>query len=214
MVRSYPCMSLVLCRSEPLAGHGALFRGDGRPAWKVLRLETVQYEDDDETLSATLRPDPFLFVGLYPDLDVQSQRARQLFDATKQFHVQQNVGEQASRVAMLGRLLAVDPAAEERLQRRAEQQPEINGADEEKEEVVSEDEEQENEEEEGQVVGVLTLFSAKSVRDAERYIRSADSAASSAAAGTGPQMYKESVSHCSVFAPGVCYSVHLFGRIS
>jgi len=152
---------------------------------------------------------------LYPDIDVQSQRAWQLFDATKQFHVQQNVGEQASRVAMLGRLLAVDPAAEERLQRRAEQQPEINGADEEKEEGVSEDEEQEDgEEEEGQVVGVLTLFSAKSVRDAERYIRSADSAASSAATGTGPQMYKESVSHCSFFALWMCYSVHLSGRIS
>ena len=111
-------------------------------------------------------------------------------------------------MALLGRLLAVDPAAEERMQRRqaereaaagqegapvvATGEEEEGSAEEEDDEQEEEDEEEE--EEEGQVVGVMTLFSAKSVRDAERYILAADSAASTAGAKSGrKQLYKESV---------------------
>lgn len=190
------CVYVCLISSEPLSGHGALFQGGGRAAWQVLRLQVAQHEEDEETLCATLRPDPFLFVGLYPDPEVQSQRARQLFDATKQFHVQQNTGEQASRVAMLGRLLALDPAAEERLQRRPAAGEDEQAAEE--EDADDDQEEEDDPEEQGQVVGVVTLFSAKSVRDAERYIHAADSAASTAlgsAAAAAAQIYKESVRH-------------------
>eukprot|EP01037_Dinobryon_pediforme_P019716 gene19716-20182_t len=160
-----------LLRSEPLAAHG-VFEDD----WQLLRAEVR--DDEDESLSADLRSDPFLFVGLYGNQKKKEQQRGQQFDSSLEYHIAQNTlseedPDKIQRVSLLAKLTAIDEEEEER---------EIQAANADKSDEGQEDDRDSDSASSAtsgrNLAGLLVLFSATSVKDAQRYIE-ADAALSS-----------------------------------
>jgi len=105
-----------LLAREPLALHGALRPAEEpRPSipappaasvaaahWQLLRAEAQ--DDEEERLSADLRADPFLFLGLY------GHGAGGSFSQSLEYHLRSN--SDSSRVAYLAKLVAADSPSE------------------------------------------------------------------------------------------------------
>ena len=160
-----------LLRSEPLAAHG-VFEDD----WQLLRAEVR--DDEDESLSADLRSDPFLFVGLYGNQKKKEQQRGQQFDSSLEYHIAQNTlseedPDKIQRVSLLAKLTVIDEEEEER---------EIQAANADKSDEGQEDDRDSDSASSAtsgrNLAGLLVLFSATSVKDAQRYIE-ADAALSS-----------------------------------